>query len=252
MKIDLEGKVALVTGASAGIGRAAATALAQSGAAVAVHYFRNQAGAEETVQVAGKSQPACWTLKSDLAVGGHGARLVEAVVARAGKLDILVNNAGDPVVAQVAGEWTIEALDRIWAINLRSVMECSQAALPHMRARSYGRIVNVTSVGAVEGGGAGTLPYAAAKGGVETFTRGLARVVGGDGITVNAVAPGSIGTGMQSRFLAPEQIREATAKTAIGRAGLPEEVAAAILFLVSDAASFITGQVVRVDGGRSA
>jgi 3-oxoacyl-[acyl-carrier protein] reductase len=252
MRVDLGGKVALVTGASSGIGRAVAVLLAKSGARVAVHYLRNQQGAAETLQAAQAVQSGCWSVQGDLAVAGEGGRLVEAVAAGGGGLDILVNNAGDPVAAQPVGEWKTEDLDLIWAVNLRSVMECSQAALPHMKARGFGRIVNVTSIGALEGGSAGTLPYAAAKGGVETFTRGLARVAGTDGITVNAVAPGSIGTAMQTRFLGLEQIHQATARTALGRIGMPEEVAAAVLFLASGDASFMTGQVIRIDGGRSA
>jgi 3-oxoacyl-[acyl-carrier protein] reductase len=252
MKVDLRGKVALVTGASSGIGRAVAVALAESGAKVAVHCFHNPKGAAETLKAAQRHHADCWMVQEDLSECGQGKRLVDGVAASAGRLDLLINNAGDPIAIQHVGEWETETLDRVWAVNLRSVMECCQATLKYMKAQKSGRIINVTSVGALEGGSAGTLPYAAMKGGVETFTRGLARVVGIEGITVNAVAPGSIGTAMQARFLSEEQIRHATGKTALGRTGTPEEVVAAVLFLASGEASFITGQVVRVDGGRSA
>ena len=120
---------------------------------------------------------------------------------RAGGVDILVNNAADPVASQPIEEWTPELWDRALAVNLRSVFLCTQAAIPVMKQRGWGRIVNISSIGAAAGGSPGTLPYAAAKGGVETFTRGLARVLGEWSVTVNAVSPGSIATEMQSRFV---------------------------------------------------
>jgi 3-oxoacyl-[acyl-carrier protein] reductase len=247
---DLNGRVALVTGASSGIGRTIAVTLANCGASVIINYAKNKDGAEETQRQVGTK--GAWICQANVADPDAVARMFAEIVSREPRLDIMVNNAGDPVAYEEIADCTSGTWDAAMAVNLRGVFLCAQAALRLMQRHRYGRIINVTSVGAVEGGSAGTMPYAAAKGAVETFTRGLARVAGPDKITVNAVAPGSIRTAMQDRFLDTSQIEQARSKTALRRSGKPEEVAAAVLFLASDEAGFITGQVIRVDGGRSA
>lgn len=249
---DLSGKVALVTGASSGIGRAIAIGLGRSRARVVVNYRTNEAGANQTVEAIAAAGTRAWAHRADVSDPQAASELVARILAQEGRLDILVNNAGDPVEARGLEELTPEIWDRVMAVNLRCVFLCAQAAVPSMKKLGWGRIINITSIAAVTGGSPGTLPYAAAKGGVETFTRGLARVLGPYGITVNAVAPGSIRTGMQEKFASPHYIESKIAEAPLGRCGTPEEVAAAVLFLVSDAGAFITGQVVRVDGGRSA
>lgn len=241
-----------MTGASSGIGRACAVKLGQSGCTVLVHYRNNESGADETVSGVEGLGARATKVQADLGEATDVEKLFSVVEAREGRLDVLVNNAGDPLEYREFDAYTPELWDRVIAANLRSVFLCCQAACRLMRARQWGRIVNVTSIGALEGGSPGTLPYATAKGGIETLTRGLARLVGRDGITVNAVAPGSIRTGMQERFLDPRQIAAATERTAVGRGGEAEEVAAAVVFLASPEAGFITGEVLRVDGGRSA
>lgn len=244
--------MALVTGAGSGIGREIAIALGSCGAQVVVNYRRNSSGAEETVASILASGGRGRTHQADVSEPAAVTKMFREVEEKEGRLDILVNNAGDPVAAKPLGEWTVEEMDQVWANNLRSVFLCSRAAAPIMRKQGGGRIINISSIGASSGGSAWTLPYAAMKGGVETFTRGLARVLGADGITVNCISPGSIRTPLQQKFATREYLARMAADTALGREGEPREVAAAALYFASDGAAFVTGQVLRVDGGRRA
>ncbi len=244
-------RVALVTGAGSGIGRAIAVGLAGSGVRVVVNYRRDAAGAEETVAAIRTAGGEGWVHAADVSDPEAVRRMFDRLAEREAGLDILVNNAGDLGEPKTLEELTPEIWDRAMANNLRSVFLCAQRAVALMKERGAGRIVNISSVAALRGGSPWTLPYAAAKGGMETLTRGLARLLGSSGITVNAVAPGSIATPMRQRFSQPAYLEREVQNTPVSRVGQAEEIAAAVLYLVSDGAQFVTGQVLRVDGGRS-
>ena len=244
--MQIEGKVAFVTGASRGIGRAIALTLAEAGADVAVNYAGNAAAAEEVAAEIRKMGRRALILQGDVSQTEAAAAMLDAVVAEFGRCYILVNNAGitrDGLLMRMKEEdW-----DAVLNTNLKGVFNCTKAALKYMMKQRSGKIVNIASVVGIMGN-AGQANYAAAKAGCIGFTKSVAKEVASRGITVNAVAPGLIATDMTS-VLPDKVIEEMAAGIPLKRAGQPVDVAKAVLFLVSDDAAYITGQTLNVDGG---
>jgi len=244
--MTLVGKVALVTGGSRGIGRAVALKLAENGADVAINYAGNTAAAEEVKAAIEKLGRKAMLVQGSVADTDGVQAIVNQVVKELGRLDILINNAGitrDGLLMRMKeADW-----DAVLETNLKGVFNCSKAVMRTMMKQKSGRIVNMASV-VGEMGNAGQANYAAAKAGVIGFTKSLAKEVASRGITVNAVAPGFIATDM-TKVLTDDQKAEMAKTIPLGRAGQPEDVANAVLFLVSDEAAYITGQVLNVDAG---
>ncbi len=242
----LDGKTALVTGASRGIGRAVALRLAEEGARVAINYAGNVKAAEEVkaaIEAAGGTAMLC---RADIADSAAVEAMVDSVVKAFGAIDILVNNAGitrDTLLMRMKDE----DFERVLDTNLKGVFYCTKAVSKLMMKKRAGRIVNMSSVVGLVGN-AGQTNYAAAKAGVIGFSKSAAKELASRGITVNVVAPGFIGTDMTAGL--SEAVKEkALADIPLGKMGEPKDVANAVLFLASDQASYITGQVVNVDGG---
>ncbi len=244
--MELAGQVAIVTGATRGIGRATARELATAGARVLINYQRNAALAEELAAEIAAHHGEAFACQADVADEDAVQRMVQAALDRWGRIDILINNAGITADAPLA-RLRPEQWRQVIETDLTSVFLCCRAVLPAMRAAGYGRIVSVSSLAALAGN-VGQTNYAAAKAGIIGLSRALAREVAREGITVNVVAPGYIETDMVETV--PEALRTwALQAIALGRFGQPEEVAAAIRFLVSPRASYITGHVLTIDGG---
>ena len=247
---DLAGKAVLVTGASTGIGAAVARAFADQGAHVAIHYNSSQAEAEALLdEVTRRGATAC-LVRGDLSEAGQCERVVAEAAGRLGGLQGLVNNAGG-----MLGRLPTAAMDdahfaRVMDLNARSVLAATRAAHPLLRAKG-GFVINTTSIAARNGGAGGAILYAAAKGFVSTLTRGHAREFAGDGIRVNAVAPGVIATPFHERYTSPEQLEAQRRSIPMGRVGSAEDCVGAFLFLASEALSgYVTGQIIEVNGGQ--
>ena len=241
------GKVALVTGGARGIGRATAVRLGRGGAKVAINYKGNSDAAEEAKRLVERAGGAATTIQGDVSVEGDVERLVKAAVAfGGGRIDILVNNAGitrDDLLIRM----TTEAWDAVLDLDLKAAFLVTRAAMRPMMKQRYGRVVNVASVAGVTGN-AGQANYAAAKAGLIGFTKTVAREMASRNITCNAVAPGFIPTDLTNELLGKMK-DTILPQIPLGRFGTVEDVANAIAFLASDAASYITGQVLVIDGG---
>lgn len=242
----LEGKVALVTGASRGIGKAIALLLAENGADVAVNFAGSTAAAEAVVAEIEKMGRKAILVQGDVSQTEVCAEMVDKVVKELGHIDILVNNAGitrDTLLLRMKEEdW-----DAVLSTNLKGVFNCTKAAVKYMAKQRSGSIVNISSVVALMGN-AGQTNYAAAKAGILGFTRSVAKEMAARGIRVNAVTPGFIKTDMTS-VLSEKVVAAMEASIPLARLGEPEDIAKAVLFLVSDNAAYITGQTLHVDGG---
>lgn len=249
-QFDFRGKVAIVTGASTGIGRATAVALARSGAAVVVNFLNNESAAAETVAEVQALRRNALAIRADVTRRAEVVGMIAETLENFGRIDILVNNAGTMVTEVPWEECTEQIWDEVMAVNLKGAFFCSQVAAPHFKRQQCGRIINVSSLAADLGGAGGRLAYAAAKGGLNTLTRGLARELAPWQVTVNAVAPGIIETPWHDKFSSPDWLRGVIESTPLRRAGRPEEVADLICYLASGEASFITGEIFAIDGGR--
>jgi 3-oxoacyl-[acyl-carrier protein] reductase len=242
----LQDKIAIVTGASRGIGAAIAVELASQGATVVVNHRASATQAETVVAQIVAAGGRALAIQADVSIFADAQRLVKETVERFGRVDILVNNAGttrDTLLMMMSEE----AWDVVIQTNLKSAFNCSKAALRPMIKQRAGRIINISSVSGLAGQ-AGQTNYSASKAGMIGFTKALAREVGGRNITANAIAPGFVPT-VLTEVLTEEQKQAAIAMTPLGRFAKPEEIAYAVAFLASERAAFITGQILSVDGG---
>jgi 3-oxoacyl-[acyl-carrier protein] reductase len=250
MEIRFDNKVALVTGASSGIGRATAKEFAKTGAKVVVHYNVSLEDAEAVVDDIKTAGGEAIALQADVSKKEEVDTLVKATLDRFGTVDILINNAG-ALIKRESLEKMEEALwDEVMDVNLKSIFLVSQAVIPIMKGKKYGKIINLTSIAARVGGGVGAGHYSASKGGILTLSKNMAKELAPHGIIVNAISPGIIDTRFHERFTSPEIFNKFKESVVLKRAGTAEEVAWPILFLCSEYAAYIVGETIEINGGQ--
>lgn len=247
--VELTGKVAIVTGAASGIGHATARALSDCGTAVAINYHRNRTDAELLHNQITANGGRAIAVQADVTVAEDVAALVQRTQNELGPVDVLVNNAGSLIERLRILDITEERWDQVIDLNLKSAFLCSKAVASSMMERKTGTIINVSSIAGRTGGSIGSLHYAAAKGGMISFTKGLAKDLAPFGIRVNAVSPGVIDTPYHEQFSTAEMMKGYLKSIPLGRVGTSEDVAKVIAFLASDAASYLVGETIEVNGG---
>lgn len=245
--MDLKNKVAIVTGGARDIGRAVSLRLAQAGAKVVINYFHDEVKANETLSMIKQLGGEAIIIQADMTNWNSVQILANKAFESFGKIDVLVNVTGGLLGRHLITEMDEEFWDNVIDVNLKSLFLACKAIIPLMN--DGGAIVNFSSQAARDGGGFGAIAYATSKGGVLTFTRGLAKELGPRKIRVNAVSPGLIATTFHDKFTKPEVREKVASMTPLGREGKAEEVAELVLFLASDSSSFINGESVEINGG---
>src|SRR5215203_5425717 len=249
---DLRGKVVLITGASTGIGAAAAHAFGRNGAKVAINYRQSQTEAEQVADAVRQLGGEALLVQKDVILPEAASEIVRKTVEAFGRLDVLINNAGALIRRTPVADYTDEYVDAVLELNVKQVVRFMREAAVQMRRQGGGgAIVNVSSIAARHGGGPGSVIYAAAKGFVATATRGWAKELVRDRIRVNAVSPGVIMTPFHERYSTAEQLAAMQTTIPMDRLGTPDECVGAFLYLASEALSgYVTGQIIEVNGGQ--
>ncbi|MFN0122753.1 MAG: SDR family NAD(P)-dependent oxidoreductase, partial [Blastocatellia bacterium] len=247
---SLTDRVAVITGASSGIGAAAAIAMAEAGAAICINYLKNETGARDCQRAITEKGGRAIVVQADVSGRAGVNQLLETARAELGPIDILVSNAGDLIERRSLHDFTEELWDKVMDLNTKSTWLCAQGVMDEMMARKKGVIINMGSIAGRNGGGPGASVYAASKAAVMCLTKGMAKELAPHGIRVNCVSPGVIDTPYHERFTNEQMMSGFLSVIPLARTGTSAEVASVITFLASDAASYLTGETIEINGGQ--